>query len=485
MRIAARRLDCLSEGEIRAIVEYALAILERVGLRLENPLMCRHLAEHGAAFDGQSQVRFPRRLMEQYLASQRRSADQPRAIINEARITGSVGGYPLRWVDPRDGQVKAQTLRSVIDLTRLADALPNIASIGTTGVPSDIPPLLAPLYARLVGWRHAQRKPSNSYMIWDTRLCPHILELCQLAAECEGQPINRFLRASNYFVSPLRYPREEAAQFAWFWQHGQRLTIGNLPTIGGTAPATIAGAVGLGLAESIAIAFIHHAFHGDRGLHLTTTFAPLDMRSGYMPYGRPEQILAELAISQIAEYLGAEDTGSAGRQTGAKGPDVEAGLNKALSAGVELALLGQVSFSMGKYSTDEVIDPRLMVIEDEFLDSVRRLARGFEVTGETLPLDVVAQAVPRGQFLDQEHTVEHWRKEIWMPRLFSGVSFEAWRGSGGQDILEKARQAALDILGAHHPRGIKPATQERLLASIRASAANLGLDPSALPDVEA
>ena len=60
MRFAARRLDILTEPEIKAIVDFALGILDEVGMRIENARMCERLAEGVTGTLGQKAiVHFP------------------------------------------------------------------------------------------------------------------------------------------------------------------------------------------------------------------------------------------------------------------------------------------------------------------------------------------------------------------------------------------------------------------------------------------
>ncbi len=475
MRLTPQGVRCLSESEIQAIVDTSLNILDEIGMIIESPFICQRFVEAGAAWDGQTRLKFPRSLMRRYIESQRRE-NFPAPVPREPHVGGSIGSYPMRYLDPYDRTIKLHTARSVADLTRLADAVPNIDGIGSCGVPSDISPLLQPLWMRFISWRYAE-KLSNSYVLWDHRLCPLIAEFAETVSAMEPQNggVKRYFRGENYIITPLRYAREEALQFEWFYQHGYRVTVGNLPSIGGSAPSTMAGAVALGLAESLVINFWQHVFYGDKGLYVACAIPPLDMRTGCMPYGRPEQTLTALAMSQIADAIGALDTGSTGHGTAAKGPNIEAGLNKGFGAGMQLALFGDVDWHFGIFSTDEIYDPRLILIENEFVDSLRRISRGFEVTPETLAYDVIREVGAGGQFLSHPHTHEHFRQELWLPDLFNGMYMEGWMAAGRPEILERARDKVLDILASHHPRGIKPETEEALLSLMDKYAAELNL----------
>ena len=475
MRLPTGRLNCLTESEIHAITDCALRVLDKVGMVIESEKMCRHLAGRGVVRDGETHLRFPQKLMSDYIDAQRLKGDPPEP--GAFSYEGGISGYPIRWMDPEDLTVKLHTARSVADLTRIADDCPNITGIGSVGVPDDVPPLLRPLVMRLITWRYAGQTLSNSYVVWDARLCPFILEFVQTVADMEPDQggMDRWLRVSNYLISPLHYARAEAEQFEWFWTHGQPFHIGNLISIGGSAPVTLAGAVAMNLAENLALSFIHHAFFNVGGLQLTGKPAPLDMRTGNMPYGRPEEALAALALSAIHNYYTGETVGSACHGTCAKGPDVEAGLNKALGAGLQMGLCNRLRWNFGLYSTDEVTDPRFVVIEDEFVGSLRRLAEGFEVNDETLAFNAIRDVGPGGSFLGHPHTAEHFREGLWQAGMFSGRSWEAWRADGESSILDKARDKVLGILDSHHPRGIREETEDALLALIDRYAKELGI----------
>ncbi len=475
MRIVPQKTQCLDGREIKAIVEFAIRILDEVGLKIESARMCEHLAAHGAKWDGEFRVLLPRKLIEEHLTSQRRPKDRPPQPA--WRSSGGISGYPIRYFDPHLQKVVRHTARTVADLTRVADFVENIDGIGSVGVPDDIPPLLRPLWMRFLTWRYAGQTLSNSYGLWDPRLCPYILEFVQAVAAMEPQQggMERWLRAHNYMISPLHYARAEAEEFVWFWSRGWRCDVGNLLSIGGAAPVTLAGAIGMGLAEAMALSFLHKAFYGDKGLYLHSGMAPLDMRTGYMPYGRPEQMLTSIAACQICDYLRTDDAYHVGAGTAAKMVDVECGLNKGFEAALQLALFGDVSWGYGLHSTDEVTDPRLVIIENEFVEMIKRVQRGFEVSPATLPIEAVKEVGPGGSFLDHQHTLEHFRDELWMPELFSGVYYEGWLASGGQSILEKARKKVLDILDSYHPRGIKQETEAKLLGLIDKYAKELGI----------
>jgi trimethylamine--corrinoid protein Co-methyltransferase len=150
---------------------------------------------------------------------------------------------------------------------------------------------------------------------------------------------------------------------------------------------------------------------------------------------------------------------------------------------LDVALLGKLNPRFGPLSTDEFHDPRLIVVINEYVEAMKRLARGFEVSDDTLPLEVVKEVGPGGTFLSHPHTLAHFREEIWTPTLFAGENYESWAHGPRETILDRARTRVLDILESHHPRSMSETTEERLLALIDRFAADLGIAGYTRPDM--
>ena len=77
MKLRPQKIDCMTNAEMDAIIEFAIAILDEVGMKIESPAMCKHLAEHGVTWDGGSRLHFPRKLIRNHLEVERRPANSP------------------------------------------------------------------------------------------------------------------------------------------------------------------------------------------------------------------------------------------------------------------------------------------------------------------------------------------------------------------------------------------------------------------------
>ena len=107
----------------------------------------------------------------------------------------------------------------------------------------------------------------------------------------------------------------------------------------------------------------------------------------------------------------------------------------------------------------------LLVILDEVIDQIRRLARGIPVDDDMLALDVIREAGFEGDFLTHSHTLKHLRRTQWRPGLISRMGYEEWRSAGGTSLRERAQKRLQDILRDHRPLPI-PAEQAREIQQI-------------------
>jgi trimethylamine--corrinoid protein Co-methyltransferase len=237
-------------------------------------------------------------------------------------------------------------------------------------------------------------------------------------------------------------------------------------TMGASAPATLAGAVTLNLAEQLALRMLDSALWGEKRLHLGASIAMMDMRTTIRPFGRPEMPIANLMSAQLARHYGASFSGHAGL-TDAKRPSAEAGAQKALSALCSLLAGGSVWIDAGLLSIDELFSPVQMVLDNELLSVLGHFARSFEVSEETIGLETILEAGPGGHFLDKMHTARHFRAEQWRPRIWSRRMLRPWIEGGSRSDVDRAREVALQVQSEVEQSGFEPQISERLERDIR------------------
>jgi trimethylamine--corrinoid protein Co-methyltransferase len=439
MRAAGHAYNLLSPSELRLIHEGALRILTEMGMEIQNAPLLQALAEAGLEIDlGAERVRFPRRAIERYLAESEHY-DWAQAM---PQVSGSAGVYHSLYHDPASGELVLWTEARLAAYFALARALPGIDGASMLGCRLSVPPPLVPLYERYYCWKYGAREGGSIHL---DALCPYLLDLYRARADTEGVPPAEVFRATVYVVPPLKLGRHEAYQVAAFRHAGLRVRIGGgMLTMGATAPVTLAGAVTLNLAEQLALALIDWALFGERHLHLSCSVAPMDMRTTIRPFGRPEMAIANLMTAQLARHYGASFSGHAAL-TDAKLPSVEAGAQKATSGVATLLAGGSLWVDAGLLSIDEVCSPIQMVLDHEWMRALQHLAQPFEVSEDTIGLQTILEAGPGGHYLDKEHTVRHFRRELWVPELWSRQMLRPWIEEGRLLDTDRARERARQV----------------------------------------
>lgn len=76
-----------------------------------------------------------------------------------------------------------------------------------------------------------------------------------------------------------------------------------------------------------------------------------------------------------------------------------------------------------------LVSPEFMVLVNDIVISVQHYMKGIPVTQETLALDVIHKVGPGGHYLQEKHTLDHFRN-IKYSELFEREIFEKWKSKG-------------------------------------------------------
>jgi trimethylamine--corrinoid protein Co-methyltransferase len=186
------------------------------------------------------------------------------------------------------------------------------------------------------------------------------------------------------------------------------------------------------------------------------------MRSGAYVAASPEAILLHCATAQMARHYHLPFQGGSGVDSCL--PDAQAGYERAMQA-VPYSLAGVNFIHLAFGMMDRLLTSSYeqAVIDNEIFAAVFRLAEGIPVTAETMAVEQIKQAGAGGQFLNQKHTLQNYRKHQWQPQLTARMSWnEFQRENGGKDMRQRANDRARQILREHHPRRMEEAQAREL-----------------------
>jgi trimethylamine--corrinoid protein Co-methyltransferase len=260
-----------------------------------------------------------------------------------------------------------------------------------------------------------------------------------------------FLWGSVCPVSPLYYNRSTTEILMRYAEYGMPVAVAPCPTSGGTSPVTLAGTLVQQNAEFLFGLVLVQIINPGTPVKYTTRPIVLEMRTAGSAFGAIEMGMMSAGIVQLAKHYGV-CSDVYGLATSSKTLDEQTGFEKALN-GMMPALAGaNLVASVGMLEDALTSSLEQLVLDDEILGIILHAARGITVSDETLAVEAIARVGSQGDFLTDEHTARHFRRECHYPELSYRTGSPSWRKAGYQTILDAARDKARTIINEHQPK---------------------------------
>jgi len=96
-----------------------------------------------------------------------------------------------------------------------------------------------------------------------------------------------------------------------------------------------------------------------------------------------------------------------------------------------------------------ICSTEMLVLGDEVIGMAKRFIRGIDVSAETLARSVIEKVGPGGHFLQEDHTYEHFRKELWIPSLMARQPYDLWSQQGSKDMSQRVAEKVRSIIETH------------------------------------
>jgi trimethylamine--corrinoid protein Co-methyltransferase len=124
---------------------------------------------------------------------------------------------------------------------------------------------------------------------------------------------------------------------------------------------------------------------------------------------------------------------------------------------------------MGISGVDQAASLDMLVLQNEIIGYVESLLRELDFSDDALGLDVLAELSSGGSLIDSEHTVKHFRRELFFPRLLDRQFYQAWEDAGATSMEQRCADRKRHILATHQAEPL-PRDLERELDRIAAAA---------------
>jgi trimethylamine--corrinoid protein Co-methyltransferase len=450
-------LEFLTNEQTIMVHQSVLQVLDEVGVRVEWRPALEMFAENHCHVDFNSGiVRIPPNVLEKVLktcphAFTLHAPDPKKSIHVTLEDVYTIAGSSALNVLDLDGVHRTSTLQDLSDLTRLIDGLEMANIMHAMVIPQDIPQsgidrvLFSTILSNTTRHYYSQGQGGSS-----------VRDQVELAKIIQGSSQNVITSPIFSFViclnSPLVHSAERVQEMMECARYNIPVWLEATNMMGATGPISIAGALVEQSANVLASLTLMQLLNPGHPCVFSIASGGFNMRTGAYVASSPESVLLHCATAQMARFYHLPFQGCSGIDSCL--PDAQAGYERAMQA-IPFSLAGvnfiHLAFGMmGQLLTSSY---EQAVIDNEIFAAAFRIAAGIRITPESLSVDQIKNVGPGGQFLNQKFTQSTYRTEHWQPQLTTRMGWnEFQREKMGQDMRQRANDAARRLLKEHHPQ---------------------------------
>jgi trimethylamine--corrinoid protein Co-methyltransferase len=457
-------LNLLDKDQCTQLHYAVLEILESTGVMLKEPQALELLRGAGARIKG-DRVRIPAYLIEEALRTAppritiyNRDGERAMLLERDKYYFGAQSDL-VQILDDTTGERRKMVAKDVAIITRLADALPNIDYTLCGSAADDYPPEVIPR-VDFVQTVSNTTKPI-AFISNDANDLADIARLAEIVLGGDGQLTEKpYIIHYAEPVSPLMHFDPAVRKMLCCAELRIPVVYSPMLQSGVTAPATFAGILAQALAESLSGLVIQQLKRPGAPFILGAIPMHFDMRTMILPYGAPEMHLLSSAMATMAHYYHLPVFGTAGC-TDAKQIDAQAGTEAALSVYIAALSGANLIHDIGLMDHATILSADFLVYNDEIISMVKNYFRPVKIDAESLALDVIDSVGPGRNFLQEKHTLKHY-KEDWYPDLFDRSIYEKWQDAGKRTLVQRLQKKTQQILEKHEPKPLLNETMREL-----------------------
>ena len=435
-----------------------------------SPTAFEALRTAGAEVDAERHiVRFPRSLVEDAIDSNPSSITlfsrdgKEDVTLEKDRVHYSTGGTAIYVLDPNTGLRRRSTTGDVILNARMVDALEHIHAFTINVFPNEIEQKDHIDVNRVF---HALDNTTKHVMggIYSLKGCQEVVRMARMiaggASALREKPFVSFI---TLIISPFKIDKDYGEMTCYLAKEKLPVVVPTEPICGTTSPITLAGNVLTHVAETLGgIALVQCVNKGTPGIcgsvGSITNLQTMDHLGGPI-----ERAMINAAVAQMAQHFEIP-LYSTGGTTDAKEVDIQAAYESAMSS-LLVAMSGAnyIHDIAGLMESDLTVSYEKLAMDNEILGMCQRVRRGIEVTDETLATDLMIEKGPGKDFMTEDHTLRHMRREFFVPELANRQKRGAM--SPGDNALVRAKMLVKEITSFPQSSRLSADLREKVLQS--------------------
>ncbi|MCF7875685.1 trimethylamine methyltransferase family protein [Candidatus Bipolaricaulota bacterium] len=458
------RFNILSEDDKEEIYDASLEILQNTGVKVEHEEARSIFSGAGAKVEDNI-VHLPPHLVNDAVSKAPKKVLMYDRNGELAMRLGGTNSYFGSGTDvPRtldeDGEIRQTVAEDIAKWAKVCDALDNIDFSSPIG-------LLRKEKEHVQDILEAKQVMTNTtkpvmFCSWDERGTEDIFNMASVAVGGKEQ-----LKAKPYIihyiepVTPLSHSKEVMAQTIFGAKNNLPTIYTPMPSAGAVSPMTFAGSIALGLAESLTGITLAQLVNEGAPMITGGIYSILDMQTSGFVYGGPEFALMNGAVAEMSNFLDLPMFGTAG-VTDSKVVDTQAAIEASFNIATQSLVGSNLIHDVGYLSSGLLYSYDQLVMSDEIIGMVKRIMEGIDTSGDNIPLDLIDEVGPKGNFLNTSHTMDNFKEEHWQPSLMDRKNFDGWEADGSKTMGDRISEKRDDILENYEAPVLEDDKQEKI-----------------------
>jgi trimethylamine--corrinoid protein Co-methyltransferase len=451
--MAVARLRFLEKEEEELIDQQSIECLETIGVKVKSEGVLNILDEAGATVDQRTQVaRLPESMVRDALGSAlkeitlygRESKNDLTIPVTSWPYVGT-SGLATYIIDIETGERRNSTVKDIADCVRLADALDGVDFVQTCTTATEVPEQTHGLHELWTALQNTT-KHVHGVEIFDAEDARKQVELGALVAgskeDLDKRPRFSVIHCS---IAPLTFERDAVEALVEFAKAGVPVTTMTMSLSGGTAPVTLAGTLVNANSENLASFVIGQAARkGARTIYCSSS-TPVSMSTGMINYQSANQPLIAAGLAQMARRYGLPCMVGDWGLNDTPDPGFPHSFSETMGIAISTMTGSDMQGGVGALDNAKGTALEQEVIDAYVWENVRKQMTAFEITKETVALDVLREVGHGNTFLTHIHTARNFRKEI-IQRDKEKARFEA---TLSRSMVPEAKEIARRLLREH------------------------------------
>lgn len=445
------KLEIINIQQVEKILNEAYAILEKVGVLIENEEAMQLLGNAGAKVDVKNQkAYFPKSLIESSVKSTPSSITvynrNGEAVLNLEgdNIHFDPGSAALTILDWKTQRQRKPVTQDLINFSRLTDSLKNIAAQSTGLISTDVPKEIQDRYRLFVALQNSSKPVVTGAFALDAfeTMKQLLITVRGDAEKLRQKPLAIFDCCPS---PPLKWSNLTCQNLIDCAKAGIPAELVSMPLTGATSPGTVAGAVVQHAAECLSGVVIHQLATPGSPIIWGGSPAAFDMRHGTTPMGAVETMMIDSAYAKVGKYLELPTHAYMGLSD-SKLLDCQAGFETGMGA-IIAALSGvNVISGPGMLDFESCQSLEKLVVDNDICGMALRLIKGVQLR-DGFSNDLYGNIYDGEHFLTSPHTLEWLRDEFYFPSdVISRENYQVWESTVSKSAGERAHEKVTEIL---------------------------------------